>query len=78
MKTAQNNAGRVGKRQADKKGVWTKKEFLGFALAGAAGMGLPWLVFKKNFLLAMSAAAMWLLSSAVMWFLTQRSHRPHA
>jgi len=49
-----------------------KKRFLSHALGGALGLGVSWLVFKKDPLRALSAAGVWLFVSAIMWLLERK------
>lgn len=52
--------------------ILRKKKFLGFALGGSFGFGLPWLMLKREPLMAFLAVGGWLLSCVVMWFLFER------
>lgn len=67
-----------GKRKdagPEKKKVWSAGEFAGFFASGAVVQGLLWLVVKKDAFLAFSAAAVWIISGLVLWFLLSGGKR---
>ncbi len=49
-----------------------RKKFLGFTIGGSLGYGLPFLVLKKDPLMAFLAVGGWLISCVVIWFLVER------
>jgi len=53
-----------------------KKRFLSSALGMALGMGVPWLVFKRDPISALLAVAGVLIPHAVMWLVERRRNSP--
>ena len=49
-----------------------KKQLLGFAFGGAFGIGIYWLVFRKDPLGFLLSAGGWISGSVIIWLLTRR------